>query len=292
MNLLLATVFGMEIDWDYFVTKAIDVAFILGFAIILLILNKAIFGGLASRAKKREKLDLARLLGVIRVAIKILVWVFAVFAVLYQIEALSSMLTAILASSGVLALAVGIASQDAASNVIGGVLILIFKPFVTGDLIKLVSSGTVGTVEEITFRHTVLKTIENKRIIIPNSVINNETIENANITDTAVCNYVEIGVTYESDLEKAKAIVAEEGRKHPNVIDRRTEEQIEAGEDVAKVILFRLDDSAVVLRLAVWSQDVGSGFVAKCDIMESVKARFDAQAGVEMAYPHVVVVQK
>ncbi|MFI3167807.1 MAG: mechanosensitive ion channel family protein [Bacillota bacterium] len=259
---------------------------------VLLWLNKKLCKGIEARMTASEKGEHVNVVEWIRKIIKCLIIFFCIITALYQVQGLEQLMTSILAGSGILAIAIGLASQDAASNLISGIMVSIFKPFAVGNTIKLVGSGTIGTVEEITLRHTVLRTIENKRVIVPNSTINSETIENAHFGDSEICNYVEIGITYESDITKAKALCLEETLKNERVIDKRTPEQKLAGDPLVNVIVFRLDDSAVVLRIALWSQDAANGFAAKGEIMESIKCRFDKVEGVEMAYPHVVVVPK
>ncbi|MDZ7777461.1 MAG: mechanosensitive ion channel [Bacteroidales bacterium] len=75
----------------------------------------------------------------------------------------------------------------------------------------------MGTVEDITLRHTVIRNFENRRIIVPNSVISSETIINSNIIEDKVCNFVEISISYDSDVDKAMALMQEEAMSHPNL---------------------------------------------------------------------------
>lgn len=82
-----------------------------------------------------------------------------------------------LASSGIVAFIGGFASQQIFANILGGLFISLTKPFVIGDSIKIIDEQITGTVKDITMRHTILKTIDQKEIIIPNSKFNNQTIE-------------------------------------------------------------------------------------------------------------------
>lgn len=100
-----------------------------------------------------------------------------------MIPPLRSIAFSLLASTGVLTLVIGFASQQAFSNIISGLFLGIFKPFVIGNYVKLVKYGIEGRVEDITLRHTIIKTAANKHLMIPNSVMNAEIIENANWTD-------------------------------------------------------------------------------------------------------------
>ncbi len=99
------------------------------------------------------------------------------------VDELQTISTGIFASAGIFAAIIGFASQQAFSNIVGGIFIVIFKPFRVGDFIQV---GTnIGNVEDITLRHTVIKDLQNKRIIIPNSVISTETIVNNHIEEKA-----------------------------------------------------------------------------------------------------------
>ena len=85
-----------------------------------------------------------------------------------SIPSLKNLGTALFAGAGVMAAVKGFASQAAFSNIISGVFVILFKPFRVGDIVQL-TNGLKGKVTDITFRHTVIKDYENRRIIIPNS---------------------------------------------------------------------------------------------------------------------------
>ena len=93
------------------------------------------------------------------------------------------------------------------------------KPFRIGDKIKFIGKDVSGTVEDITMRHTVVRTFENKRIIIPNSIVSVDIIENAHITEEKVCRFLEIGISYDSDVNKAITIIQEEVQRHPDFFE-------------------------------------------------------------------------
>lgn len=207
--------------------------------------------------------------------------------VISSIPGAGDSLNALLASGGILAVIVGFAAQDALSNVAGGVMILIFKPFVIGDFVRYVDAGVSGTIEEISLRHTAIRTPENKRLIIPNGKINQGVIENANYTDTRVCEFFNVGITYESDLERAIAILRAEVMKQPLHLDVR-DPVTQAEDPEVQVEVVELADSAVVLRAWLWSKDISSAFKLKFLLNKAVKLRFDAE-GIEFAYPHLTI---
>jgi len=195
-----------------------------------------------------------------------------------------------LGGAGVLAVVAGVASQEALANLVGGVFIISFKPFKIGDIIKI-DSTMVGTVTDITLRHTVIKNYENKMIVIPNSVINKEKLINYALGERMCCEWIEIGISYGSDIDLAKHIMREECEDHPNIMDHRSELDIYNSEKKVMVRVIRLDDSAVTIRAWAWSASFTDAFILKCDVLESVKKRFDKE-GIEIPFPHRTLVLK
>ncbi|MBL7814914.1 MAG: mechanosensitive ion channel family protein [Saprospiraceae bacterium] len=195
----------------------------------------------------------------------------------------------LLAGAGILAVAIGFASQQAFSNIISGIFLVIFKPFRVNDRLR-VKDIYVGVVEDITLRHTVIRDPENRRIIIPNSVIATEVIVNSDYNDGKICKYVEFNVSLKTDIDKAKRIIAEEIARHPKYIDPRKEEE-KTEKPLVEVRLMRFTDFAMVLRGSAWATTNNAATDMQLDLLESIKKRFDAE-GVEMPYPHFVIMKK
>lgn len=210
------------------------------------------------------------------------------FAV-YSIPALRALATSILAGAGILAVAVGFASQEALSNIISGMFIVIYKPFGIHDRIEF--KGMVGVVEDISLRHTVIRNYENKRIVVPNSMISSDIIINSDLSEEEICRHISFSISYESDVLLAKQIMQEEALKHPFCIDARTDEQKALNEEQVVVRVVALSDSSVDLKAWVWAKNQADSFVMHCDLLESVKARFKENA-IEIPYPHRTIVQK
>ena len=196
-----------------------------------------------------------------------------------------------LGGAGVIAVIAGVASQEALANVVGGVFIISFKPFKIGDIIK-VDESMVGTVTDITLRHTIIRNYENKMIVIPNSIINKEKLINYDLGERMCCQWVEIGISYNSDIDLAKHIMREECEDHPFLLDHRSE--LDKYNNVKKVIVrvISLDDSAVTLRAWAWAANFGEAFEMKCDLYESIKKRFDNEENIEIPFPHRTMVFK
>ncbi len=209
--------------------------------------------------------------------------------IFFEIPVLSHLGTAIFAGAGVVAAVIGFASQKAFSNIISGVFILLFRPFKVGDAVTV--SGHSGLIEDITLRHTVIKNYENRRVIIPNNVISDETIVNSNITDETIRQQVFFGISYESDLDRATALIQEEALNHHLSLDFRSKEEKAKGGHPVVVRVMSWDDSSVKLRAQIWTTGIDDGFVLKCDLLKSVKERFEKE-GIEIPYPHRTLVMK
>ncbi len=208
---------------------------------------------------------------------------------IYMMPNLRALASSLLAGAGILAVAIGFASQHALSNIISGVFIILFKPFRVNDRLQI--RDLTGIVEDITLRHTVIRDFENKRILIPNAVISDEVIINSDFVDERACKWIDVNISYDSNIDLAKRIMADEVLKHPLHIDPRTAEQIEEGAPEVLVRVLQLDEYAVKLRAWAWTANAPDGFVMSCDLYESIKKRFDRE-GVEIPYPHRTLVYK
>ena len=206
---------------------------------------------------------------------------------IYSMPNFRALAGSLLAGAGIFAVAMGFAAQHALGNVVSGVFIVIFKPFRINDRLALQSHQ--GIVEDITLRHTVIRNFENRRIIIPNSVISNEIIVNADFGDDMIVKWVDISISYKSDIDTARRIMREEVLAHPLHIDPRSPEDIASGVPEVVVRVIGLMDSSVNLRAWVWGKDAPDAFVLGCDLLESIKKRFDADPNVEIPFPHRTV---
>ncbi len=212
-----------------------------------------------------------------------LIYVVGLSLAVYIIPSLRALAGSILAGAGILAISVGFASQHALSNIISGFFIVVFKPFKVND--RLIVRQFSGTVEDITLRHTVIRDWENRRIVIPNTLISDEIIVNSDFAEEKIIRWIEMTVTYESDIDLAKKIMEEEVNAHPLHIDTRTAEDIENGVPEIPVRVITLGESGVTIRAWAWARNAADAFAMGCDVNESTKKRFDSE-GIEFAYPH------
>jgi small-conductance mechanosensitive channel len=223
-------------------------------------------------------------------SVSTIIYTLAIIFIFLKIPYLRSMGTALFAGAGIIAMVIGFASQKAFSNIISGIFILIFKPFRVNDIIEFLNS-TKGVVEEITLRHTIIRNFENRRVIIPNGNISEDTIINSSIIDEKIRMHIVFGISYDSNIEKATSIIQEESIKHPNFIDNRTEEEKKKNAPLVLVRLIDLADFSVQLKAYVWSNSNGEAYALKCDVMKSVFDRFNKE-GIEVPFPYRTIVYK
>jgi small conductance mechanosensitive channel len=219
-----------------------------------------------------------------------IIYIIGISFALVQIPEMKIVGHSLLAGAGILSLVAGLASQQALSNIMSGFLIVMFKPFKINDRITFNQTYT-GIVEEINLRQVVLRDFENNRVIVPNSVISTQVIVNANLTETKVCKMIEIGVGYDSDLGKALKIMEEEIIKHPLHLDNRTAEDIQNNVPEVTSRVVALGNSSVTLKAWAYSDTASNGFVMYCDLLRSIKERFDEE-GIEIPYGYQNVIIK
>jgi len=193
------------------------------------------------------------------------------------IPSLNRIAIAMLAGAGVATLAIGFAAQDSLSNIISGIFLAIFKPMRIGDYVDF--KGEYGHIEDITLRHTIICTWDERRVIVPNKIMGSDSIVNWSINNPEIIWPVNFGIGYSSDIDKARSIIIEETKRHPHVLKDKE----------INVRLTELGDFAVNLRLTFYVPSRGMAYDTGCDIREAVKKRFDAE-GIEIPYPYQNVI--
>lgn len=220
----------------------------------------------------------------IRYFVTVFIYFIGAISILYAFPSLRVVATTALGGAGVLTIIVGFASQEALSNVVGGLFIIAFKPFKIGDIIEL-SDTNMGTVSDITLRHTVIRNFDNQMIVIPNSVINKERLINYNLNDKKACKRLEISIAYDSDIDLARKIMSEACENHPLSIDVRSQYDIDNGVPRAKTAVVSLEKNAITIRVWAWAKTFDDVYDLGCGLNEQIKKEFD-KAGIEMAIPY------
>lgn len=262
---------------------------ILVIAILINALSRFLFNRFINKSAKHLNVDKTTY-NFLKNALSTIVLMTAFMLIIYVIPELRSLGLTLFAGAGVFAAFIGLASQQAFSNIVSGIFIVIFKPFRVGDYVYIGEKYS-GFIEDITLRHTIIKNYENKRIVIPNSSISSETIVNSTLGNEEICVFLEIGIGYDSDIDKAINIIRDEAESHPDLLDKRTEEEI--SNNIEKVIIrvIGYGDSSINLRAYIWAKNQQTAFVMKCDLYKSIKYKFDKE-GVEIPYPYRTVVLK
>ncbi|WP_342305699.1 mechanosensitive ion channel family protein [Methanolobus sp. ZRKC5] len=220
------------------------------------------------------------------------IYILGILVVVNMIPSLEALSITLFASAGFAGIVLGLAAQSTLSNIISGISLAAFRPFRVGDLVTI--RDEYGRITDITLRHTVVRTWDNRRLIIPNSVISEESIINWSIEDPTVNWPIDIGISYDSDIDKARNIMVCEARKNNNVMtlsQLRNHHPDIKKEDVISVRVRELGDFAVILRLLIWVEDRDIAYDNGCDLREAIKKRFDVE-GIEIPFPYRTIVYK
>lgn len=276
----------MENENVYYLVLVVGTFFV---ATLLTLVFRRVFGLFINRNSKSLKADPTNYT-FLKNSVGFVLYSLAIFFIFIKIPYLKSLGTALFAGAGIFAAIIGFASQKAFSNIVSGIFILIFKPFRVNDTIEFINS-TKGIVEEITLRHTIIRNYENRRIIIPNSTISEETIINSNIMDEKIRQHIVFGISYDSDVDLAIDIIRDEAMKHAMFVDNRSTEDKQANVPAVLIRLIELSDFSVNLKAYVWANGNDNAYVLKCDLLKSVFERFNIE-GIEVPFPYRTVVYK
>ena len=204
-------------------------------------------------------------------AARMALYVLLAFMIVAQLGVNTASIVTILGTAGI---AVDMSLQGSLSNVAGGILILLMKPFKVGDFVS--TSYGDGTVTSIGLVYTVLTTVDNRALSIPNGVLSNSAVFNANASPERRLD-ISVGISYDSDIGKAKQIMEDVYRSCPGFLPEKE----------LNVHVSGLNDSAVTIEGFGWVK--GSEYLkSKWYVLEEVKRRYDAQ-GVSIPFPQVDV---
>ena len=258
--------------------------------LIVTLIAAKLLSGILKRMANSERFNSTFLL-LLRKIVTVVVIALGICFILLQFEPFKKFILSLLAGSSLLVLILGFAAQEATANLVSGVFISLFKPFGIGDRIKLSYKQIDGVVEDISLRHTIIRTFENTRIVVPNSVLNSAVIENVNFGEDKVCTYLDIGISYDADIEKAIEIVIDEAVTHKDFYDNRTEEQRQENAPPITVRVVNLGDYAIQIRAFIWAKSALAGAAMCSDLRIQIKQRFERE-GIEIPYPYHNIIMK
>ena len=227
----------------------------------------------------KRKIDKTVIHYIIRVK-NLLIIIIAVFIYVSFVPQLKTLFSTMLAGAGITALIIGFAAKSTMANLISGLSLAIYRPIHIGDIVTV--ENEYGTVEDITLRHTIVLTWEHKRLVIPNSKLDEMILVNYTIIDPRMKCIVELGVSYDTDLDLARRLILEEIEKCPY-------RDINADTPLVRVISH--GDFSIGLRIYVNVKDAGNMWLTRFWLYEHVKKRFDKE-GIEIPFPYRTLVYK
>lgn len=253
----------------YVIPWAINIAL----AIVIFIIGKMVVNILTNVLKKilaKSGMD-EILINFVGSIVRTVLLLFVVIAALNQLGVDTTSLIALLGAAG---LAVGLALQNSLQNFAAGVMLIVFRPFKSGDFVE--AGGVSGVVESIGIFSSIFRTGDNREVIIPNGAIYGGTIINYSARETRRIDMV-FGIGYDDDIKKAKELLEKIVTSDERVLS-----------DPAPVIaVSELADSSVNFVVRPWVKS-GDYWAVYWDLTEKVKLEFDA-AGISIPYPQMDV---
>ena len=203
---------------------------------------------------------------------QIIVYIVSFFVYAHLIPALSNLGNAGLASVGVISVVAGLAAQNTLGNLIAGITLLLYRPFNVGDRLQVAAPTGLetGEIESLNLGYTIIRTDDNRRVVVPNSIMASQTTINLTRDNSRALCSVAVGISPDSDLDSARAILMDIAGSNPKVLK------------VDGCPVTHLDGFGVQLTLSLWCSDSLVAGGLKCEILEAVKRRF-ATGGIKLS---------
>lgn len=197
-------------------------------------------------------------------------WALMMFVIIAAINQMGIQTTSLIAIMGAAGLAIGLAMQGSLANFAAGVLIVMFRPYKVGDFVE--AAGIAGSVVQVQILTTILKTGDNKQIVVPNGQIMGSIITNYSANDTRRVDFT-IGIGYDDDIDKARDTI---------------QSLVDADDRILKdpaclIAVSELADSSVNLAVRPWVKS-GDYWGVYFDLTEAIKKRFDKE-GISFPFP-------
>jgi len=259
LNFDLESFYPLIIDYGLKLLLAV-VTLVIGLWIIKLIMRAMV----RNMEKRNVEASLRQFLSSL---LSILLKIMLIISVISMVGVQMTSFVAILAAAG---LAVGMALSGTLQNFAGGVLIILMKPFKVGDFID--AQGFMGTVKDIQIFNTILKTPDNKTIIIPNGGLSTSPMTNFSTEETRRVDFT-FGIGYSDNIDKAKSVLSEIIGKDSRIMK----------DPEPFIAVSELGDSSVNFAVRVWAK-ASDYWGIYFDMNENVKKTFDAE-GISIPFP-------
>ncbi len=251
------SVYGTLVSWK-----------ILG-AVVIFVAGRLLagfFANLVGRLMDKSRAD-STLTGFVKNLTRISLLVFTVIAALGALGVETTSLIAVIGAAG---LAVGFALQSSLSNIASGIMLVVFHPFKVGNYIN--AGGTSGVVEEIHIFNTILRTFDNRKIIVPNSRITAENITNYSAKETRRID-LEFSISYNDDLKLTRTMLEKIVKADGRILE----------DPAPEIGVLKLGESSVDFFVRPWVK-ASDYWPVKCDLLEKVKLTFDDE-GISIPFP-------
>ena len=239
----------------------------------------------AMKKDARASMPFKYLLKILRTVI----YIIATFAILMNVKPLQSVSTAILGATSVMTVVVGLAAQETFGNFIAGFFIVIYQPFHVGDMVNLPEKNISGTVIEITFRHTILNTIENTKIIVPNSTMNSAIVEDKAFGQKTYIRYLFLSVAYNTDIDKLERVITDVVINTDGVIDTRSVEAQEKNLPI-NITVNEFLDSGIQIRFPFTTKSLAKSVETASKIRKSLLVAF-RENEIEIPYQKIQIIK-
>lgn len=212
---------------------------------------------------------------------QVFIWVFVAMLFAHTVPALDRLGTALLASVSIASVVVGLAAQSTLANLIAGLSLVLYRPFRLGDRLEVAVPAGVetGTVEAVSLGYSILRTFDNRRVVMSNSTIANAVMINHTRTSPRVMAVVPFSIGYDADIDLARKVALDLAREHPNV------------DEVVSCPVVQLNAYSVDFLFMGWCKDAATATGAKYDLFEAIKKAFDKR-GIEIPYSYQNIVLK
>jgi small conductance mechanosensitive channel len=251
-----------------------------GLVVVLGIVGSFAIRAAARVALRRDRADPTAIM-FLRPLAQVFLWIVLLVSYAHLIPSLRSLGTALLAGASIISIVLGLAAQNTLGSLIAGIALLVYRPFRVGDRIQVMAPTGVetGVVETVTLGYTVIQTIDNRRVVLPNSQASSQTTVNLTSVDARIMAAVPIGIAYDADIDRARAILLDIAHAHSEVVE------------TIGCPVIQLGASSVTLSVRAWCGDTIAARNFEWDVFEQAKVKFQ-QAGIEIPYPYQNVIVK
>jgi small conductance mechanosensitive channel len=257
-----------EANRDHFVNAAVSAGVLLAAWLVYWLLKHAI--NRFSRRRQLAEIDPGaetrfRMIERLSAVVLFLVAVGLVFWIM-DVTALRRVAVGIFASAGVAGIALGFAAQTPMANLVSGIIIAFAQPIRLGDNVKV--DGEYGAVESIGLFYTFIRTWDNRRLVIPNKLLSDQTIRNYTLVDARMPALVLLRLEYGADVDAVRALLLEEAQAHPLFLP----------DPAPSVQVIDADDLGVSVRLMAWAPSQADAWTLAVDVREGVVSKLAASA--------------